>query len=125
MLPVSVQDTGTCEAQTIGFPIYEGERIFTKHNRHLGMLTLTGSTDKWSAVKKFDVDTEGILKVTVWEKGNRRNSVTERFNLQPGRLRVRDVVRDAEENAVSDMDGRIGTVRKEVQNSGRNFDATK
>lgn len=105
MLPVSAEGTGTCSSRKIEITIYEGDRIFTKHNRYLGTLTLTGSTDKWTAVMKFDVNAESLLTVTIGEKGNQRNnSVTERFNLPLGRRRVRDVVRDAEENAASDME---------------------
>lgn len=66
--------TTTHDGQTqVEFPIFEGERIMTKDNNILGRFTLSGIPSAPRGQPEletiFDVDANGLLKVTAIEKG--------------------------------------------------------
>ena len=59
---------------TVSFQVYEGERAMTTDNNFLGECYLTGIRAARCGVPQlqvvFEVDSDGILKVSAWDKGS-------------------------------------------------------
>eukprot|EP00010_Vexillifera_abyssalis_P007164 CAMPEP_0201545210 /NCGR_PEP_ID=MMETSP0173_2-20130828/1722_1 /ASSEMBLY_ACC=CAM_ASM_000268 /TAXON_ID=218659 /ORGANISM="Vexillifera sp., Strain DIVA3 564/2" /LENGTH=620 /DNA_ID=CAMNT_0047953545 /DNA_START=49 /DNA_END=1908 /DNA_ORIENTATION=- len=90
--------------------VYEGERARTKDNNLLGTFDLTGIPPAPRGVPQievsFDIDANGILKVTAKDKstGKENNIVIKN---QAGRLsdeQIKSMVEDAEKNAAEDKE---------------------
>jgi L1 cell adhesion molecule like protein len=81
---------------TVEFPIYEGERTMTRDNNLLGNFELTGVPPAPRGVAElecvFDLNADGILKVTATEKSTgRRSHIT--LNNAAGRLSGEEIER--------------------------------
>ncbi|ORX46892.1 heat shock protein 70 [Piromyces finnis] len=95
--------TTTEDNQTIvEFPIYEGERTMCSDNNLLGQFTLTGIPPAPRGTAElectFDINADGILKVTAREKATGRSANIQISN-QAGRLSKAEIdrmVKDAE-----------------------------
>jgi L1 cell adhesion molecule like protein len=95
---------------TVLFPVYEGERTACKDNRLLGEFQLTGipplPRGQAELVCTFEVDANGLLKVTAQEKSSGRQA---HINIQNsvGRLssdEIAQMIKDAEASKASDKE---------------------
>ncbi|KAI9503697.1 Heat shock protein ssb1 [Coemansia sp. RSA 1358] len=80
-IPTSKQRVFTTVADnqtSVEFPIYEGERVMTKENNLLGNFDLNGIIPAPRGVPElevtFDIDANGILKVTALDKASGRKA---------------------------------------------------
>ena len=93
---------------TVTIQVYEGERPMTKDNHQLGKFDLTGIPSAPRGVPQievtFEIDVNGILRVSAEEKGsNNKNSIT--INNDQNRLTPEDIERminDADKFAEED-----------------------
>ena len=84
----------------VSIQVFEGERKFTKDNNQLGKFELTGIPPAPRGVPQievtFDVDADGILKVTATEKGtSKTHNIT--ITNDKGRLTQADIDRMVQE----------------------------
>ncbi|RUS29338.1 hypothetical protein BC938DRAFT_480777 [Jimgerdemannia flammicorona] len=95
--------TTTVDGQTtVTFPVYEGERLMTKENNLLGEFELSGippmPRGQPELLCTFDLDANGILKVTAQDKATgRKANIT--ISNSAGRLSAADIermIQDAE-----------------------------
>jgi len=92
----------------INIPVYEGERSMVEHNHYLGEFDLEGIPPAprgvASVVVKFEIDANGILKVSAEDKGSgNKGGVT--ITAEKGRLSEDDInrmVKEAEQFAEED-----------------------
>ena len=88
--------------------VYEGERARTKDNNRLGTFNLTGIPPAPRGVPQievtFDLDANGILKVTAEEKntGNKNNIVISNDQGRLSKDQIDSMIRDAEKYADDD-----------------------
>ncbi|KAK4050518.1 Heat shock protein ssb1 [Microbotryomycetes sp. JL221] len=102
----TVEDNQT----TVTFPVYEGERVTCKENRLLGEFELSGITPQprgqAELVCTFEVDANGLLKVSALDKtSGRRANIT--ITNSVGRLssaEIEQMVKSAEEFKQADKD---------------------
>ncbi|RCH97841.1 Heat shock protein sks2 [Rhizopus stolonifer] len=94
---------------TVTFPVYEGERLMTKENNLLGEFSLSGLIPAPRGTPEllctFDIDANGILKVTAQDKTTGRKADVTISN--SARLTAADIdrmVEDAAKNAESDKE---------------------
>jgi len=87
----------------VNIQIYEGERAMTKDNKLLGKFELTGIAPAPRGVPKievsFDLDANGLLKVTAVDKGTNRSSKIEVKNNDSGKLskdQIEQMIRESE-----------------------------
>jgi len=92
--------------------VFEGERSMTKNCHHLGKFQLDGIPAKPRGVPEihvlYDVDADGILKVTAKETSNGQEAHIQIKN-ERGRLSQADIermVREAEENKAEDEENK-------------------
>ncbi|KAJ1518362.1 hypothetical protein HMI55_006246 [Coelomomyces lativittatus] len=103
--------TTTHDGQTtVEFPIYEGERMMTKDNNLLGEFTLSGLPPAPRGEPEletiFEVDANGLLKVTAIEKATNLTAHVTIAN-NPGRLntdQINQMINDAELHMQEDHD---------------------
>ncbi|OZJ06291.1 Heat shock 70 kDa protein 2 [Bifiguratus adelaidae] len=98
--------TTTVDGQTqVTFPVYEGERLMTKENNLLGEFELSGippmPRGQPELLCTFDLDANGILKVTAQDKATgRKANIT--ISNSAGRLSAAEIermIKDAEQFA--------------------------
>ncbi|ORY75038.1 putative SSB2-heat shock protein of HSP70 family, cytosolic [Leucosporidium creatinivorum] len=102
----TVEDNQT----TVTFPVYEGERVTCKENRLLGEFELSGITPQprgqAELVCTFEVDANGLLKVSALDKtSGRRANIT--ITNSVGRLsssEIDQMIKDAETFKQADKD---------------------
>jgi len=109
---------------TVTIQIYEGERPMTKDNHLLGKFDLTGIAPAPRGVPQievtFDIDANGILKVSAQDKGSGKSENIVITNDQ-GRLSQEEIermIKEAEEFADQD---RITKERIDAKNSFENY----
>eukprot|EP00128_Syssomonas_multiformis_P018536 Colp12_sorted_trinity150504_noHs@1448 len=97
---------------TVEFPVYEGERYYTKDNNLLGQFELTGIPPAPKGVPElqvtFDLDANGILHVEAKEKASGRKAQITIKN-DAGRLTATDIERmvaEAQKHADEDKKNR-------------------
>jgi heat shock protein 5 len=94
--------------RVINIPVYEGERSMAEHNHYLGEFDLEGippaPRGAASVIVKFEIDANGILKVSAEDKGSgNKGGVT--ITAEKGRLSEDDInrmVKEAEQFAEED-----------------------
>lgn len=94
--------------RVINIPVYEGERSMVEHNHYLGEFDLEGippaPRGAASVIVKFEIDANGILKVSAEDKGSgNKGGVT--ITAEKGRLSEDDInrmVKEAEQFAEED-----------------------
>ncbi|KAI7882512.1 heat shock 70 kDa protein 2 [Lichtheimia hyalospora FSU 10163] len=92
---------------TVTFPVYEGERLMTKENNMLGEFSLSGLVPAPRGTPEllctFDLDANGILKVTAQDKTTgRKADVTISNSTRLSAADIDRMVEDAAKNAESD-----------------------
>ncbi|KAF7727171.1 Heat shock protein sks2 [Apophysomyces ossiformis] len=92
---------------TVTFPVYEGERLLTKENNLLGEFSLSGLIPAPRGTPEllctFDLDANGILKVTAKDKTTGRTAdVTISNSTRLSAAEIERMVNDAAVNAESD-----------------------
>jgi L1 cell adhesion molecule like protein len=100
---------------TVTFPVYEGERLMTKENNLLGEFSLSGlipaPRGSPELLCTFDLDANGILKVTAQDKTTgRKADVTISNSTRLSAADIERMVEDAEKNAETDKE-REGVVQ--------------
>ncbi|KAG2180132.1 hypothetical protein INT43_003920 [Umbelopsis isabellina] len=100
--------TTAADNQTqVKFPVYEGERLMTKENNLLGEFELSGLIPAPRGVPEllctFDIDANGILKVSAQDKATgRKANVTISNSTRLSAADIDRMVNDAAKNAESD-----------------------
>ena len=100
--------TTAADNQTqVKFPVYEGERLMTKENNLLGEFELSGLIPAPRGVPEllctFDIDANGILKVSATDKATgRKANVTISNSTRLSAADIDRMVSDAAKNAESD-----------------------
>ncbi|GAA5813669.1 Heat shock protein sks2 [Mucor flavus] len=94
---------------TVTFPVYEGERLMTKENNLLGEFSLSGLIPAPRGTPEllctFDLDANGILKVTAQDKTTgRKADVTISNSTRLSAADIERMVQDAEKNADADKE---------------------
>jgi L1 cell adhesion molecule like protein len=94
---------------TVTFPVYEGERLMTKENNLLGEFSLSGLIPAPRGTPEllctFDLDANGILKVTAQDKTTgRKADVTISNSTRLSAADIERMVEDAAKNAESDKE---------------------
>ncbi|KAI7905624.1 heat shock 70 kDa protein 2, partial [Cokeromyces recurvatus] len=94
---------------TVTFPVYEGERLMTKENNLLGEFSLSGLIPAPRGTPEllctFDLDANGILKVTAQDKTTgRKADVTISNSTRLSAAEIERMVEDAAKNADSDKE---------------------
>ncbi|KAG0172733.1 Heat shock protein sks2 [Apophysomyces sp. BC1034] len=92
---------------TVTFPVYEGERLLTKENNLLGEFSLSGLIPAPRGTPEllctFDLDANGILKVTAQDKTTgRKADVTISNSTRLSAADIERMVNDAAANAETD-----------------------
>ena len=87
--------------------VFQGERELSKHNKSLGEFSLEGIPPARRGVPQievsFDIDANGILHVGAKDQGTgKENKITIKANSGLSEAEIKEMVRDAEENAESD-----------------------
>jgi molecular chaperone DnaK len=87
--------------------VFQGERELSKHNKSLGEFNLEGIPPSKRGMPQievsFDIDANGILHVGAKDKGTgKENKITIKANSGLSEAEIKEMVRDAEENAESD-----------------------
>jgi len=101
---------------TITIPVYEGERPQTKSNNLLGTFELTGIPPAPRGAAKidisFDLDANGILKVTAQDKatGNQNRIIISNHKGRLSDSQIASMISEAEKNKEEDM-----KIRKKVE----------
>jgi len=103
---------------TVEFPIYEGERPMCKDNNLLGEFTLQGIVPAPRGVPEletiFELDANGILKVTAIDKASgRKANIT--ISNNPGRLSSEEVDRLLKEAAENKQADKAASARIEAR----------
>jgi len=94
---------------TITIPIYEGERPQTKNNNLLGTFELTGIPPAPKGAAKieisFDLDANGILKVTAQDKatGNQNRIIISNHKGRLSEAEITAMIDEAEKNKEADL----------------------
>ncbi|KAG2178397.1 hypothetical protein INT44_001549 [Umbelopsis vinacea] len=93
----------------VKFPVYEGERLMTKENNLLGEFELSGLIPAPRGVPEllctFDIDANGILKVSAQDKATgRKANVTISNSTRLSAADIDRMVSDAAKNAESDKE---------------------
>ncbi|CAO3662936.1 unnamed protein product [Umbelopsis vinacea] len=102
--------TTAADNQTqVTFPVYEGERLMTKENNLLGEFELSGLIPAPRGVPEllctFDIDANGILKVSAQDKATgRKANVTISNSTRLSAADIDRMVSDAAKNAESDKE---------------------
>ncbi|KAL0139312.1 heat shock protein 70 family [Mucor lusitanicus] len=100
--------TASDNQTTVTFPVYEGERLMTKENNLLGEFSLWSyPRSPWypELLCTFDLDANGILKVTAQDKTTgRKADVTISNSTRLSAADIERMVQDAEKNAESDKE---------------------
>jgi L1 cell adhesion molecule like protein len=102
--------TTAADNQTqVTFPVYEGERLMTKENNLLGEFELSGLIPAPRGVPEllctFDIDANGILKVSAQDKATgRKANVTISNSTRLSAADIDRMVNDAAKNAESDKE---------------------
>ncbi|KAI8074127.1 heat shock 70 kDa protein 2 [Gongronella butleri] len=99
--------TASDNQTTVTFPVYEGERLLTKENNMLGEFSLSGLVPAPRGTPEllctFDLDANGILKVTAQDKTTgRKADVTISNSTRLSAAEIERMVQDAEKNADTD-----------------------
>ncbi|CAO3576195.1 unnamed protein product [Absidia cylindrospora] len=99
--------TASDNQTTVTFPVYEGERLLTKENNMLGEFSLSGLVPAPRGTPEllctFDLDANGILKVTAQDKTTgRKADVTISNSTRLSAADIERMVEDAEKNADTD-----------------------
>ncbi|CAO3608406.1 unnamed protein product [Cunninghamella blakesleeana] len=99
--------TASDNQTTVTFPVYEGERLLTKENNMLGEFSLNGLVPAPRGTPEllctFDLDANGILKVTAQDKTTgRKADVTISNSTRLSAADIERMVEDAEKNADTD-----------------------
>ncbi|CDS13262.1 Putative Heat shock 70 kDa protein 2 [Lichtheimia ramosa] len=99
--------TSSDNQTTVTFPVYEGERLMTKENNMLGEFSLSGLVPAPRGTPEllctFDLDANGILKVTAQDKTTgRKADVTISNSTRLSAADIDRMVEDAAKNAESD-----------------------
>ncbi|KAF7730141.1 Heat shock protein sks2 [Apophysomyces ossiformis] len=99
--------TASDNQTTVTFPVYEGERLLTKENNLLGEFSLSGLIPAPRGTPEllctFDLDANGILKVTAQDKTTgRKADVTISNSTRLSAADIERMVNDAEKNAETD-----------------------
>ncbi|KAI7906839.1 hsp70-like protein [Cokeromyces recurvatus] len=94
---------------TVTFPVYEGERLMTKENNLLGEFSLSGLIPAPRGTPEllctFDLDANGILKVTAQDKTTgRKADVTISNSTRLSAAEIDRMVEDAAKNADADKE---------------------
>ncbi|KAI8639508.1 hsp70-like protein, partial [Parasitella parasitica] len=94
---------------TVTFPVYEGERLMTKENNLLGEFSLSGLIPAPRGTPEllctFDLDANGILKVTAQDKTTgRKADVTISNSTRLSAADIDRMVEDAAKNADADKE---------------------
>ena len=94
---------------TVTFPVYEGERLMTKENNLLGEFSLSGLIPAPRGTPEllctFDLDANGILKVTAQDKTTgRKADVTISNSTRLSAADIERMVQDAAKNADADKE---------------------
>ncbi|KAJ2783632.1 Heat shock protein ssb1 [Coemansia javaensis] len=129
--------TTVADNQTnVEFPIYEGERLTTKDNNQLGNFSLSGILPAPRGVPElevtFDIDANGILKVTAVDKASgRKADVTisnatghlsaadiERMVSEAEKFKEEDKSREDAIQAKNDFEGVVGQVESMMADIG-------
>ena len=97
---VETVTTSEDNQEVLNIPVYEGERSMVKNNHYLGEFDLEGIPPAprgvASVVVKFEIDANGILKVTAEDKGSgSTGGVT--ITAEKGRLGEEDIARMVQE----------------------------
>ena len=108
--------------QVVSIQVFEGERPLTKDNNLLGKFDLSGIPPAPRGVPQievtFEIDSNGILKVTATEKGSGKVESIEIKN-EKGRLSEADIERMIKEaEAMADEDNKV----KETIEAKNNFE---
>lgn len=99
--------TADDDQRAVDIKVFQGDRKFTKDNRHLGTFRLDGIPPARAGAPKievtFDVDANGILNVTARDLGtNRQQKVTIQTGSGLSRADIERMKREAEEFAAED-----------------------
>ena len=92
--------------------VHQGEREMAEHNKLLGIFNLEGIPPAARGTPQievtFDVDANGILKVTAKDKNTgKSNDITIKANSGLSESEIEKMVRDAEDNADADKKARV------------------
>ncbi|KAG2202915.1 hsp70-like protein [Mucor mucedo] len=101
--------TASDNQTTVTFPVYEGERLMTKENNLLGEFSLSGlipaPRGSPELLCTFDLDANGILKVTAQDKTTgRKADVTISNSTRLSAADIDRMVEDAAKNADADKE---------------------
>ncbi|KAG2202232.1 heat shock 70 kDa protein 2 [Mucor mucedo] len=101
--------TASDNQTTVTFPVYEGERLMTKENNLLGEFSLSGlipaPRGSPELLCTFDLDANGILKVTAQDKTTgRKADVTISNSTRLSAADIERMVEDAAKNADADKE---------------------
>ena len=99
--------------------VFEGERQFTKDNRHMGQFELTGIPAAPRGVPQievsFDIDTNGILNVSAMDKGTGKSQKITIAN-DSGRISKEDIERMVQEAERYKQDDEKARARVDAKN---------
>jgi len=109
-IPVRVSEiftTATDNQSFVTIKVFQGEREFTKDNRLLAEFELTGIPPAKQGVPQievsFDIDTNGILKVSAKDLGTGEEKVVEvRAASGLSESEIKNIIEDAEKNKLQD-----------------------
>jgi len=91
--------------------VFQGERELVQHNKHLGTFNLEGIAPARRGQPQievtFDIDANGIMNISAKDKSTgKENKITIQSNSGLSEEEIKQMVRDAEENAEADKKAR-------------------